>query len=132
MAYTKTSGDRRGPLHSEKSNNIVGRDRLHWRHVDNRWCLYHAGNQTPLVTVEPDSTYAGMYRIRFPDDRLSDMVNLTRAKDAASALALRSLNCAMQELPPQARSLDATPNKGSQEPQSLGEAADGVLAEERS
>jgi hypothetical protein len=34
-----------------------------------------------------------MYRIRFPDGGLSDMVNLTRAKDAALAFALRALNC---------------------------------------
>jgi hypothetical protein len=130
MAYTKTGGDRREPHLSEKSNNIVGRDRLHWRHADDHWHLYHASSPTPLLTVEPDATYAGMYRIRFPDGRLSDMVNLTRAKDAACVLALRSLNSAVQEPPPQARSLDATPSKGHQEPQSLGEAADGVLEEE--
>jgi hypothetical protein len=38
-----------------------------------------------------------MWRIRFPDGRLSDMANLTRAKDAAVACALRSLNSQAQE-----------------------------------
>jgi hypothetical protein len=30
----------------------------------------------------PDTTYPGMWRVQWPDGRLSDMVNLTRAKDA--------------------------------------------------
>jgi hypothetical protein len=34
-----------------------------------------------------------------PDDFDSDMVNLTRAKDAALAFALRSLNLVVQESP---------------------------------
>ena len=33
----------------------------------------------------PDPTYAGMYRIRLAGAGLSDMVNLTRAKDAVAA-----------------------------------------------
>jgi hypothetical protein len=44
-----------------------------------------------LATLEPDSDWAGMYRVRF-DGRLTDMVNLTRAKDAAVSLALSVLN----------------------------------------
>jgi hypothetical protein len=35
--------------------------------------------------VVPDSTYPNMYRVRWPDGRLSDMVNLTRANDAVAA-----------------------------------------------
>ncbi len=46
----------------------------------------------PLATVEPDSEWAGMYRVRLPDGRLTDMVNLSRAKDATVALALSTLN----------------------------------------
>ena len=34
------------------------------------------------VSIVPDAKWPGMYRLRFPDGRLSDMVNLTRAKDA--------------------------------------------------
>jgi hypothetical protein len=41
-----------------------------------------------------------MYRIRFPHGGLSDMVNLTRAKDAGLVFALRSLNSEAQETPP--------------------------------
>ena len=39
--------------------------------------------------VVADERYPGMYRVRTPDGALSDMVNLTRAKDAALALARR-------------------------------------------
>ena len=45
-----------------------------------------------LATVEPDAQWAGMYRVRLPNDHLTDMVNLTRAKDAAVSLALSNLN----------------------------------------
>jgi hypothetical protein len=32
----------------------------------------------------PDATRPGMWRVRWPDGRLSDMTNLTRAKDAVA------------------------------------------------
>jgi hypothetical protein len=32
--------------------------------------------------IVPDAKWPGMYRIRLPDGSLSDMLNLTRAKDA--------------------------------------------------
>jgi hypothetical protein len=35
--------------------------------------------------VVPDQKWPGMYRVRQPDGSLSDMVNLTRAKDATAA-----------------------------------------------
>ena len=34
--------------------------------------------------VGPDATYPGMWRVQWPDGRLSDMTNLTRAKDAVA------------------------------------------------
>ena len=34
--------------------------------------------------VIPDETYPGMFRVRWPDGKLSDMVNLSRANDAAA------------------------------------------------
>ena len=49
-----------------------------------------------IASVVPDGKYLGMWRVQRPDGRLTDMVNLTRAKDAAMALSLASLN-AMQE-----------------------------------
>jgi hypothetical protein len=36
--------------------------------------------------IVPDSKWGGMYRLRRPDGTLSDMMNLTRAKDAISVV----------------------------------------------
>jgi hypothetical protein len=38
------------------------------------------------VSIVPDCKWAGMYRLRFSDGSLTDMVNLTRAKDALARL----------------------------------------------
>jgi hypothetical protein len=38
-------------------------------------------------TVVPESAYPGMYRVRLQDGTLTDMVNLTRARDAALCLS---------------------------------------------
>jgi len=45
-----------------------------------------------LATVEPDAQWAGLFRVRFPNGHATDIVNLTRAKDAAVILALSDLN----------------------------------------
>jgi hypothetical protein len=49
-----------------------------------------AGSETlrqPLPRgIVPDAKWPGMYRLRRPDGTLSDMVNLTRARDALAAL----------------------------------------------
>jgi hypothetical protein len=47
------------------------------------------GRKTPVVRIVPDAKYPGMWRVEYPDGRLSDMVNKARAKDAALALAAR-------------------------------------------
>ena len=41
------------------------------------------------AAVVPDDRWPGMWRVRTPDGRVSDMVNLTRAKDATPAWAGR-------------------------------------------
>jgi hypothetical protein len=40
-------------------------------------------------SIERDSAFPRMWRVRLPSGRLTDMVNLTRAKDYASLVALR-------------------------------------------
>jgi hypothetical protein len=97
MAYKKTGCTCRVPPVSQKSKTIVGSDRLNWRDSEGRLFLFHGNDRTP-VSIEPDPNYTGMHRIRFPDGGLSDMANLTRAKDAAIALALRILNAWMRRL----------------------------------
>jgi hypothetical protein len=52
----------------------------------------YSGRGRVLATVEPDKEWKGMWRVRMPDGHLTDMVNLTRAKDAAVSLALGVLN----------------------------------------
>jgi hypothetical protein len=45
-----------------------------------------------LARIVPDGTWAAMWRVQLPDGYLTDMVSRTRAKDAATALTLTSLN----------------------------------------
>jgi hypothetical protein len=62
-----------------------------------------------LVTVEPDSKYPRMFRVRMRDGSLSDMANITWAKDAAVHLALADLNRHVRraEAPPMRLNLEA-------------------------
>jgi len=65
-----------------------GKDRIAWR--GNDLCLI--GQRTPIVSIVQDSRYPSMWRVRHPDGRSTDMVNLTRARDAAHAIAGAILN----------------------------------------
>ena len=51
--------------------------------------LFYGNARPPLAVIIPDGRYAGMFRIAWPDGRLGDIVNLSRAKDAAAAIAER-------------------------------------------
>jgi hypothetical protein len=42
-----------------------------------------------LVSIERDATCPWMWRVRLPSGRLTDLLNLTRAKDFACSTALR-------------------------------------------
>ena len=44
-----------------------------------------------MATIEADANWPGMWRVRFGGG-LSDMANLSRAKDAAASMVLRELN----------------------------------------
>jgi hypothetical protein len=69
-------------------------DRHVYSRVDFKWdgLTLRLKSGRLLVTVEPDSKWPKMYRVRTQDGRLTDMVNLTWAKDAAIALACADLN----------------------------------------
>src|SRR5215471_11009801 len=54
--------------------------------------LYRNGSTRPLISIEPDSKYPDMWRVRLLDGSLSDMVSRVRAKDAATCIALREAN----------------------------------------
>ena len=51
--------------------------------------LHYGYSKNPLAEVVPDTHWPNMWRIAWPDGRLSDMANLSRAKDAAQAIAER-------------------------------------------
>ena len=61
---------------------------LTWKFVDGIHTLHRGGLKTPAISVVPDKIYPTMWRIKHRDGRLSDMVNLSRARDAAVALAV--------------------------------------------
>jgi hypothetical protein len=68
---------------------------LNWK-GDQLYC----GNRR-LLRIVPDQKYPGvMWRVEMPDGALTDMVNRTRAKDAAVAIGLKILN--QQETSPAA------------------------------
>jgi hypothetical protein len=52
------------------------------------WRLY-LGSKSTGILVRPDENYPNMYRVHWPDRPPSDMVNLSRAKDAAMRWAGR-------------------------------------------
>jgi hypothetical protein len=45
-----------------------------------------ATKRLSVTRIVPDKRWPGMYRLRLPDGSLTDMVNLTRAKDALAEL----------------------------------------------
>jgi len=79
---------------------VVGRDRLSWHRAGDVLTLHRGQSQEPLAWVEPDTKWRGMFRARTATG-LSDISNLTRAKDAALTVALRHLNHEAQERPEQ-------------------------------
>jgi hypothetical protein len=72
--------------------------------------LHLRRSDTPLLSVVPDATYPNMWRISLRD-RLSDLVNLSRAKDAAVSWALHDLNHA-EERASEAPWRGPTPERG--------------------
>jgi hypothetical protein len=57
---------------------MYGHQDLHWN--DSRLYL---GSRATGYSITPDTKYPSMWRVRYPDGSLSDIVNLTRARDAA-------------------------------------------------
>jgi hypothetical protein len=57
--------------------------------VVRNFALHYDAVRTPLVLVIADAVYPGLWRVRTRDGCLSDMVNLARAKDVATLIAMR-------------------------------------------
>jgi hypothetical protein len=68
---------------------VCSRRDLVW---DDKQLRLYSIRRRVLAAVEPDRDWPGMWRVRMPDGHLTDMVNLSRVKDAAASLALGVLN----------------------------------------
>jgi len=55
------------------------------------WIVVQPGKKTALARIVRDRKYSTMWRVVRPDDSLSDMLNLTRAKDLAFGVAETAL-----------------------------------------
>jgi hypothetical protein len=74
-------------------SSVFGRRDLTWRReTDGTLVLCRTGSRTILARIVPDRVYPGMWRVKMPTGKLSDMTNLVRAKDAAMSIALSMLN----------------------------------------
>jgi hypothetical protein len=73
---------------------MYGHEDLHWK--GNRLCL---GSRATGYSIVRDETYPSMWRLQYPDGPLIDILNLTRARDAARCLALGVLNTRERRLP---------------------------------
>ena len=85
-------------LHDVESTVAVQPQDYRQRHL--RWTGLELRLPTGrlLATVKStDAKYPGMYRVHMPDGHVTDMVNLTRAKDAAVGLALARLQRPVRE-----------------------------------
>ncbi len=79
-----------GDANSEsESAASVGEPVGQFRPASKTYRLLYGRARRPLATVVPDTRWPDMWRIALPDGQLSDMVNLTRAKEAAVAIAER-------------------------------------------
>ena len=63
-------------------------DNMIWKRDGAGWRLFHGRHIVGRVV--PDAKYTGMWRVKLPGG-LSDLTNLTRARDAARELAIRKI-----------------------------------------
>ena len=57
--------------------------------IQHGYALHYGQAPTPLVLVVADDRWPGMWRMVWPDGRVSDMGNLVRIKDAAAEICDR-------------------------------------------
>jgi len=82
---------------------VHGRNNLRVQKTETGYCVKRMGSRRILSQIEPDVVYPKMWRIKRPDGSLSDMVNLTRAQDAAIGAALSILNADVKQRRAEAR-----------------------------
>src|SRR5260370_12708269 len=67
------------------------RSSLTWTRAAKDLALHVGKSRNPLLHVVPDKRWPHMWRIRHRDNSLSDLLNSTRAKDAAQSHPLSEL-----------------------------------------
>jgi hypothetical protein len=67
------------------------RSHLNWTRGAKCFALHVGRSRKPLLHVVSDNQWPHMWRIRHRDNSVSDLLNLTRAKDAAQSHALAEL-----------------------------------------
>ena len=63
---------------------------LEWKGT--RLIVQGGGRNAPSAEIVPDGQWPDMWRVKRPDGSVTDMVNLSRARDAAKAILLTALN----------------------------------------
>jgi hypothetical protein len=81
-------------------STIVAHRRLQW----NGYAVRLDGKGAPLVHLVRDERHFNMWRVALANGQLSDMVNLSRARDAAVCLGLALLNGKQRQEAPAHRS----------------------------
>src|SRR6516165_9128844 len=75
-------------LRPSKTGHCFGRNELVW---DGLQLRLGSKDGCVMATIEADANWPGMWRVRF-GGKLSDMANISRAKDAAASMVLGELN----------------------------------------
>jgi len=81
--------EQRRTIHVRLSKSDFETMKRYMRPKSHEWHLY-LGTKSTGIVVAPDEKYPNMYRIHWPDRPPSDIVNLTRAKEAAMNWAARA------------------------------------------
>jgi hypothetical protein len=99
---------------------------LRWHRDGSRYTLHHSQRKAPLLSVEPDAKWPCMWRVRKPDGSLTDMVNLTRAKEAALPIATAHLNLKHGEKATDASAVRSAPLPDVRQPSASSESLDAL------
>jgi hypothetical protein len=67
------------------------RRKLRWQRDGADWILPYGPNRRRMGRLVPDRKYLGMYRVALSRGRFSDMANLSWAKHAVMAAAIREI-----------------------------------------
>ena len=87
-ALWQRGGNRTRGLEAEMKPGSYRRRNVKW--IGN--AVHHHSGGSPVLAIVPDGTWPGMWRVALPDGSLTDIVNLSRVRDAAIDWAVSWLN----------------------------------------